>query len=262
MKPIIEKVIQTYGKLALTVVLTLVIALTVTAQGAATPEAHGTYDKKVEAEIDAYNAYLFAKKERCLAEKELATAKVLDYLNKERSLENGEVLEKLVNKTKWSCNDSLPQSDGNFTPTTSGGLEQFLQVNGASQVKEAADIFIAVGEKHNVKPEVLVCIAQADSSLGKHLRTANNIGNVGNTATASRSYPTLEAGIEAMGIVLNNQYLGHHQTMGDLSVGGGNTTGKVYATSPYNWNKNTLACLRNIYQDPTIDESFNFRANE
>lgn len=33
---------------------------------------------------------------------------------------------------------------------------------------------------HKVYPEVIICIAYADSSLGKHLKTKNNVGNVGN----------------------------------------------------------------------------------
>jgi hypothetical protein len=62
-----------------------------------------------------------------------------------------------------------------------------------------------------------------------------------------------------MGKVLNNRYLGNHQTIGDLSVGGGNTAGKIYASSPYNWNKNVKLCMQNLLQDPTIDESYRFR---
>lgn len=33
---------------------------------------------------------------------------------------------------------------------------------------------------HKVYPEVILCIAYADSSLGRHLKTTNNFGNVGN----------------------------------------------------------------------------------
>jgi len=35
-------------------------------------------------------------------------------------------------------------------------------------------------EKYGVKMTVALCIAKADSSLGRELKTTNNIGNVAN----------------------------------------------------------------------------------
>jgi len=125
-------------------------------------------------------------------------------------------------------------------------------------VKGLGDVFREVGNRHKIKPEVLVCIAMADSTLGKHTRTKNNIGNVGNTATSSRAFDSLESAIDAMGKVLNNKYLGSHTTIGQLSVGGGNKSGKIYASSPYNWNKNIKACLGDITKAP-VDEDYLFR---
>ena len=37
-----------------------------------------------------------------------------------------------------------------------------------------------VARIYRVYPEALICIAYADTSLGNFLKTANNIGNVGN----------------------------------------------------------------------------------
>jgi hypothetical protein len=134
-----------------------------------------------------------------------------------------------------------------------------LKLNGAEFVKEAGDIFRDVGHRHKIQPELLVCIAQADSSLGRYLKTSYNIGNVGNNDRGSTvHYSSLEEGIEAMGKVLNNRYLGQHQTLGQLSIGGGGS-GYVYATSSFNWNKNVKLCMQNIMQDKTIDESYKFR---
>jgi hypothetical protein len=126
-------------------------------------------------------------------------------------------------------------------------------------VKEAGDKFRAAGGLYNIKAPVLVCIAQADSSLGAALKSTNNIGNVGNNDRGNVvHYRTLEEGIGAIARVLNNQYLGNYTTIGELSRGGGNATGKIYASSPFNWNKNVKACLGDILQQP-VDESFNFR---
>lgn len=158
---------------------------------------------------------------------------------------------------------------GNFVPTESGGMDEFLKKNGAEFVKEAGDVFRSVGEHYKIKPEMLIAIATADSSLGQALKGKNNIGNVGSFDRGGTiHYATLEAGIEAMGKTLNNGYLGSHTTVGELSNGGRTALGlkacgvdgaKCYATSPVNWNVNVLASLRDMYQDDSIDENWNFR---
>lgn len=134
-------------------------------------------------------------------------------------------------------------------------IDPYLSKYAASNVKEAGDVFRSAA--NGIKPEVLVCIAMADSTLGKYTRTANNIGNVGNTETSSWTPSSLEEGIHAISGVLNNQYLGDYTTVGQLSPGGGGT-GKIYASSKYNWNSNILTCLSEI-RGETVNESFNFR---
>ncbi len=157
----------------------------------------------------------------------------------------------------------------NFSKSGKSGIESFLQVNGAEFVKDKADIFRKVGEHYKIKPEVLVAIAMADSSLGQALKTKNNVGNIGNNDRGDTvSYATLEAGIEAMGRTLTNQYLGNHTKIGELSNGGrtvlklkacGVDGVKCYATSKSNWNRNVVGALREMFQDQSINESFNFR---
>jgi len=118
--------------------------------------------------------------------------------------------------------------------------------------------FIENEKKHWIKKELTVCIAWADSSLWKQLKSRNNIGNVGNNDRGQVvHYATIEWGIEAIYKVLNNRYLWHKQSVWSLSPwGGGNAP--FYATSPENWNNNVLNCLNTIL-DSSINESFNFR---
>ena len=40
--------------------------------------------------------------------------------------------------------------------------------------------FIDAGKEYNIKPEVILCIARADSDLGRATKSKNNLGNVGN----------------------------------------------------------------------------------
>lgn len=171
--------------------------------------------------------------------------------------------------------DPLPEMDlevGNFIPTRNGGIDDFLRVNGAEFVKEAGDLFRASGTLHAVSPELLVCIAQADSSLGNALKSTNNIGNVGNNDSGNVvHYASLNSAISAIGSVLNNKYLRGNTMIGQLSGGGrkainskyecSNSSApyKCYASSIHNWNKNVKSCLQNILQDSSIDETWEFR---
>lgn len=112
--------------------------------------------------------------------------------------------------------------------------------------------------KYWVKKELSVCIAWADSHLGRALKSTNNIWNVGNNDRWQVvHYKTIWAWIEAMYRVLNNRYLWHKQTVWSLSVWGGGSK-PYYATSPENWNNNVLNCLNTIL-DPSITEERVFR---
>lgn len=189
-----------------------------------------------------------------------------------------------ISKDVLFSESSLDPMDGNFIPVNEGGIDKFLEVNGAEFVKEAGDIFRAVGLLYKIKPEVLVCVTQADSSLGRHLKTSYNLGNVGNRDDGSVvHYSSLDEGIMKIGEALNNQYMGGLTMIGQMSGGGryvmktkydcanAPSPFKCYATSaPYthdngeyygNWNHNTLSCLRNIYQDESINEWFEIRTN-
>jgi hypothetical protein len=165
------------------------------------------------------------------------------------------------------------ESKFNFQPTEEPGIEAFLQKNAAGFVKEKADLFRASGLLNKVSPELLVCIAQADSSLGNALKSNNNIGNVGNNDRGDTvSYSTLEEAVNRIGLVLNNRYMGGIEKVGHLSQGGRNVIGsqyscgdapapyKCYATSPYNWNNNVVGCMNEILK-VNIDENFKFRTN-
>ena len=126
--------------------------------------------------------------------------------------------------------------------------------------------FITVGKRYGIKPEVIVCIAWADSDLGRALKTKNNIGNVGNTDSGkTRSFPTLEAGISAIWETLNNWYLWHKQAIGSLTPSGGGdpayyaSEGFPYKDPSGNWNANVLNCINMIHGKVVADENFLFR---
>jgi len=150
--------------------------------------------------------------------------------------------------------------DGEGKPyIPSGNRTTFLQNNASDALKDKSSVFEEIGLAYGVDPDLMVCIAFADSGLGKQLRTEYNYGNVGNTSSTSRSFNTVYSGIEAMAQTLTNSYLGSYTTIGQLSIGGGGTA-PIYAESTFNWNFNVISCMEDIKQID-IDESYNFRLN-
>ena len=105
---------------------------------------------------------------------------------------------------------------------------------------------------------MVICIGFAESTLGKFLATDNNIGNVGNNDRGDRiAYENPYNGARLIPFTLNNQYLGNYHTIKQLSRYG-NSDGKIYASSPINWQSNVQKCLSKI-KAYYVPEDFPFR---
>lgn len=112
--------------------------------------------------------------------------------------------------------------------------------------------------KYWVYKTTVLCIAWADSSLWRALKTKHNYWNVGNNDRWDRvEFSSEKAGIEAIFATLNNKYLKNKNTIGSLSAWGW-WVAPLYATSKENWNINVLNCLSSLYSKE-IKEDFNFR---
>jgi murein DD-endopeptidase MepM/ murein hydrolase activator NlpD len=105
-----------------------------------------------------------------------------------------------------------------------------------------------------------LCIWFAETSF-KHFKTPNNIGNVGNNDRGDTvTYESPEAWMRALFAVLNNQYLWGYHTIDQLSRFG-NSDGFIYASSPFNRQKNILNCLSSVY-GYNVPEDFSFRVSQ
>lgn len=110
----------------------------------------------------------------------------------------------------------------------------------------------------NIDKDVVICIAFAESTLGRYLSTSNNIGNVGNNDRWDRvKFNSAYVGGRAIAVTLNNSALGNYHTINQLSRYG-NKDGKIYASSPINRQTNVLKCLSQI-KGYYIPEDFPFR---
>lgn len=115
-----------------------------------------------------------------------------------------------------------------------------------------------VARIYQVYPEVLICIAYADTSLGNFLKTPNNIGNVGNTDSGKTKYMhTAEQWVAAIWQTLTNQYLWDYVSINQLSRYW-NDDWKIYASSTVNRHNNVTNCLGMI-RDKWVPDDFAFR---
>lgn len=113
-------------------------------------------------------------------------------------------------------------------------------------------------KKYRINKYLPTCIAKADTSLGRFLKTKNNIGNVFNTDSWKTWTPaSLQEGYEAIFKTLNNKYLWQHTQIWQLS-GKRNPLGPNYATSKEARETNVLNCLSVIY-GKTINHDYEFR---
>lgn len=108
-----------------------------------------------------------------------------------------------------------------------------------------------------IDPIFGICIWFAETSF-KNFKTANNIGNVGNDDSGNTVvYGSPLAWVKALYNVLNNQYLGWYRTINELSRFG-NADWYIYASSPFNRQKNIMKCMSAIYDYP-VPEDYPFR---
>jgi hypothetical protein len=98
----------------------------------------------------------------------------------------------------------------------------------------------------NIDRDMAICVAFAESTLGRYLTTANNIGNVWNNDRWDRvsMWSALEWA-RAIALTLNNQHLWHYHTVKQLSRYGNNEW-MIYASSPINRQTNVTKCLSQI----------------
>ncbi|NDK08567.1 peptidoglycan DD-metalloendopeptidase family protein [Candidatus Gracilibacteria bacterium] len=110
----------------------------------------------------------------------------------------------------------------------------------------------------NIDPTFVMCIGIAETGLGKHTKTDNNVGNVGNTDSgATKTMGSPRDGVRSIVFTLNNKYLSKYTELKQLSRYG-NKTGSIYASSEFNWHNNITKCMSVIKQQ-YIPEDFNFR---
>ena len=120
------------------------------------------------------------------------------------------------------------------------------------------DIWVDESIAQWIDPTFVMCIGLAETTLGKYLKTPNNIGNVWNTDSGSTiTFPTPRSWIAAMARAFNNKFLGSYTEIQQLSRYG-NKTGLIYASSEFNWHNNIIKCMSHVKWE-YIPDNYKFR---
>ncbi len=91
---------------------------------------------------------------------------------------------------------------------TEAERQQTLLDTFASEDFRNREIWVEESIAESIDPTFVLCVGLAESTLGKHLTTSGNIGNVGNTDSgARRDYTDSRSGIRAISSVVNNRWL-------------------------------------------------------
>jgi len=139
-----------------------------------------------------------------------------------------------ISEVTFASGDTLDERAANF-----------LRTYGVWAYKQLAFWEDAVAGT-NIDRDVVICIAFAESTLGRYLTTSNNIWNVWNDDRWNRvSFNSALAWARSISNTLNNFYLWNYHTIRQLSRYG-NVDGKIYASSPINWQRNVTKCLSQI----------------
>jgi hypothetical protein len=113
----------------------------------------------------------------------------------------------------------------------------------------------------NIDPSFLMCVGLSETTLGNHLKTANNIGNIGNTDSGDTvSFSSPQEGLAWMAKTFNNRFLGNYTKLSELSRWG-NDSGPIYASSNSNWHDNTVRCLTAL-KGRFVEDDFLFRLSD
>ncbi len=123
------------------------------------------------------------------------------------------------------------------------------------------DMWVDTALDERIDPSFLMCVWLAETTLGNHLKTSYNIGNIGNTDSWSTyEFASAQEGLSWMSKTFNNQFLSKYMKLSELSRWG-NDTGSIYASSNANWHNNIVKCLSAL-KGRFVEDDYHFRITQ
>lgn len=123
------------------------------------------------------------------------------------------------------------------------------------------DMWVDTALENKIDPSFLMCVGLAETTLGNRLKTAYNIGNIGNTDSGSvYVFDSPVEWLDWMGKTFNNKFLAQYSRVSDLSRWG-NAKGPIYASSNANWHNNIMRCMSAL-KGKFVEDDYNFRVKQ
>lgn len=158
---------------------------------------------------------------------------------------------------KWRCNSAWQAQD---VPQLEASDRHWRMKEMLAYywVDDLYDTFIVWARAYWIYPELAICIAKADTTLWRHMKTHWNIWNVWNVDSwATRSFRNNHLWVLAIYQTLNNQYLWNYSTI-DMLSRKHNKEWYVYATSEENHFNNVANCV-SVIRGENIPDNRNYR---
>jgi len=122
------------------------------------------------------------------------------------------------------------------------------------------DIWVEESVAGGIDPTFMMCVWLAETTLGKYMKSKNNIWNVWNNDRGdTRDFASPREGIHWMTKTFNNQYLSQYDEIRELSRYG-NKDWVIYASSDFNWHNNITKCMSHVKWEYVPDD-YKFRIN-
>jgi len=156
--------------------------------------------------------------------------------------------------------------------TTEERAKEWLISQGSTNVKTSLPIWQKFWQEYKIDYTVPLCISWADSSLGKALKSKNNLSNYWNNDRWDvKHFDSVEEWIRITFWALSHgKYMSWHETIATLSgewrirewlpwcSEEKDYRKKCWATSTQAWSSNVLNCMSAI-KDKQVKEDYNFR---
>lgn len=164
----------------------------------------------------------------------------------------------IIEKSGTGTDTSVYKKKFNIIGSSEVERQKYLLATYAAPDFQNWQMWIDTALDAKIDPSFMICIGLAETTLGNHLKTAYNIGNIGNTDSGSTySFLSPVEWLEWMTATFNNKYLGKYTKVSELSRWG-NSDGAIYASSNLNWHNNTIKCLSALKWE-FVEDGFEFR---
>ncbi len=164
----------------------------------------------------------------------------------------------IIEKSGTGADTSQYKKKFNILWVDETGRQKYLLSKYATPDFQNWKMWVDTALDAKIDPSFLICVGLAETTLGNHLKTAYNIGNIGNTDDGGTyDFISAKEWLEWMTRTLNNKFLGKYTKVSELSRWG-NPDRSIYASSGGSWHGNVIRCLSALKWE-FVEDGYQFR---